>query len=87
MFIFKFLFKFSNLKDLSLILVEIQKKQGNIETILRQHSLGQKVRNLPRGFYQQVENRLFNIVSNYEQYIEKGNVLKYLKNIGYHLHL
>ena len=54
---------------------------------LRQISVGQNVQKVPSGTYQRVENRIFNIVSNYEDYVEEGNVLEYLKNIGYHLHL
>ena len=54
---------------------------------MRHISLGQKVKKVPTGHYQRVENRIFNIVSTYEDYVEENNVLEYLKRISYHLHM
>lgn len=68
-------------------LKELQKEQGTVEYALRELQLGKKVKNLPRGRVLQLEDRIFNIVQNWQEYVDNEDELSYIKNLGYNLHL
>ena len=52
--------------------------------MLRELSLGKKVKNLPKGRLQQRDVNIFNIVEKYEDYRAAGTELEYLKLIGHY---
>ena len=68
-------------------LSELQKEQRDVEYDLREISLGKKVRSLPKSSLQNYEDRMYNIVSKYLEYVEEGTELEYVKTIGHYLRL
>ncbi|XP_043465737.1 uncharacterized protein LOC122500730 [Leptopilina heterotoma] len=65
---------------------ELQQEQGETECMQRQLQLGQKIRALPTNYFSTIENWIFNIVSQYDQYVQQNEEIKYLNTLGYHLH-
>lgn len=53
--------------------------------MLRQLNLGQKVKKGRDTVRQRLEERIFNIVSKYEDYYERSDIISYIKAIGYNL--
>ncbi|XP_051157755.1 uncharacterized protein LOC127279449 [Leptopilina boulardi] len=64
---------------------ELQNEQGDTDTMLRQLSIGQIIKKSRDKKRQMMEDRIFNIVNSYETFLQKDNILGYLKAIGYHL--
>lgn len=64
-------------------LTELQKEQADVEYILRELSLGKRVKEMPKNSYRKKEEKIFNIVSSYNEYVEEEDQLSYLKKIGY----
>lgn len=64
---------------------EMQKEQADVETMMRQLSLGQKIKKKRDTHTQIIDDRIFNIVSRYQSYVEDDNVLGYLRAIGHNL--
>lgn len=68
-------------------LKELQKEQGDTETMLREIGLGHKVKRPISVRRRLTENSIFNLVSSYDTYVAENNILQYLKAIGYNLNL
>lgn len=67
-------------------LTELQREQGDTEAMLRQLSLGQKIRKPPEPRRRIIENRIFNVVSQFQNYIDEDDFNGYLRSIGCNLH-
>ena len=68
-------------------LQEIQKEQGSVEYTLRELRLGKKVKNLPRNKLLKVEDRIYNVVSKWQDYVDEDKEMEYLKTLGCYLHM
>ena len=55
--------------------------------MLRQLQLGQKIKRGQDSKTLKNEEQIFNIVSIYNDYVSNDDVLSYLKNVGYNVHL
>lgn len=64
---------------------ELQKEQSDTETMLRQLSIGQKIKKSRDKRRQTQEDRISNIVHNYQNHVDSDDILGYLKAIGFHL--
>ena len=62
-------------------LQEIQKEPGSVEYILRELRLGKKVKNLPRNKLLKVEDRIYNVVSKWQDYVDEDKEMEYLKTL------
>ena len=65
----------------------LQNEQGNVDTMLRQVSLGQKVEENRPPRQQIKENRIANLVARYADFVASNEELRYLKAIGYNIRL
>ena len=68
-------------------LTDLQKEQADVDYMLRDLSLGKKVKNLPKAALQRRENHIYNIVNSYQEYVDDDEQLEYIKKIGYYLNL
>ena len=68
-------------------LSELQKEQSDVEIMIRQLQLGQKVRKSKDPIRKQKDERIFNIVNNFHNYVQNNEVMMYLKNIGLNIRL
>ena len=71
----------------SCFLTELQKEQGDVEYNMRELSGGKKIRNDVRNSFQQYEERILHIVSDYQKYADEGSLLEYLQKLVCFLHL
>ena len=69
------------------LLHELHKEQASIMYILRELSLGKRVKKLPTGRVLRVENSIVNQVHEYQTYVDENNELEYIKNLGHNLNL
>ena len=63
-------------------LVELKKEQDDVEIMIRQLQLGQRIKKLQDPARKQREERIFNIVNNYYNYVQNLDVINYLQNLG-----
>ena len=68
-------------------LKELQKEQASVEYVLRELSLGKKVKQVPSGRIQAAQTNIIAQVLSYEEYLEDGLELEFIKNMGHNLHL
>ena len=66
-------------------LVELQKEQADVEILIRQLQLGQKIRKYRDPKRKMIEEKIANIVSKYNEYIENNDILTYLKSLSYNI--
>lgn len=66
-------------------LMQIKKEQGDTEAMLKQLCLGQKIKKPREPHYQIIEDTIFNIVSNFQAFVDEDDILGYLKTVGYNL--
>lgn len=57
---------------------ESQEEQAQIEVKLDAMSIGQKVKKIPTPRYQQLQERIANIVREYYTYVNDTNIMEYL---------
>ena len=55
--------------------------------MIRQLQLGQKVRKSKDPIRKQKDERIFNIVNNFHNYVQNNEIMMYLKNIGLNIRL
>ena len=66
-------------------LSELKKEQADTEIMIRQLQLGQEVKKGKDPKRRLKEERLLSIVLQYNDYLERNDVIQYLKNIGYYI--
>ena len=64
---------------------EIIKEQADTESMLRQLELGQRVKKSTDPKHKRADERIYNIVKNYEEFVENNNILTYLRSIGHNV--
>ena len=65
---------------------EVKKEQADTESNMREISQGMKVRRPATCKIRLKEDRIFNIVPQYETYVEDNDILPYLIAVGFILH-
>ena len=55
--------------------------------MMKQLDLGQSVKKKKAGPQNDLEETVFSIVNEYEKYALDGEILSYLRNVGYYIHL
>lgn len=68
-------------------LTELKKEQADSEIMLRQLQLGQKVRKGQDPKRKKMEERIYNMVSKYNEYVENEDVLNYLKSLRHNIEM
>jgi len=66
---------------------ELQKEQRDTEVMVRELSLGRKVKVPQLKRYQRVDERLQSIAEDYQTYKQEGRVLDYLRDCGHNITL
>ena len=66
---------------------ELQTEQGDTETMIRELELGRKLKKGQERSRKKNNERIRNIVNEYEKYKRNDEILKYLKTIGYYINL
>lgn len=66
-------------------LKEILKEQADTELMIDQLALGQRVKKVKDRKRRQKEARIFQIVNSFNTYLQQGNVMDYLRNIGHYV--
>lgn len=64
---------------------ELQKEQASTDTMLRQLNLGQRIKKTRTTAQKRLETSIYNVVSRYDNYVEEGGNLHYLKSIAHHI--
>lgn len=67
-------------------LVELQKEQGDTETMLRELGLGRKIKRSENLASVKAEEKISNIVRDYETRKEEDQISDYLRAIGLNIH-
>lgn len=73
--------------DLYAALSEIQKEQGDTDIALAELAMGKAVKAAPKRKWLTLKNRIKHIVSEYEDYRARNQVLDYLRTLGYNITL
>lgn len=68
-------------------LAELKKEQADTETMLRQLENGQRVKKGQDPQRKHKEDRIFDMVSRYEEYNQNDDVLTYLRSLGHNIEL
>ena len=74
-----------NHPSLYVFLTALRKEQADTETMLQQLNLGQKIKRPASAKLKNIDNRISNIVHNFQDYVEEKNISEYLKIIGFNL--
>ena len=69
--------------DLFTLINEIKKEQGNTEVRLVELSLGRRVKNSPSRKWTTHQDRIRNIVLDYNDYVNDNTEMEYLRNVGH----
>ena len=69
------------------MLKELQKEPGSVEYVLRELSLGRKVKQVPSGRIQAAQTNIIAQVLLYEEFVDDGLELEFIKNMDHNLHL
>lgn len=64
---------------------ELGKEQADTECMLRQLNLGQKIRKCRSKVQLKTEERIYNIVSKYDEFVNNNDIIAYLTAIGHNL--
>lgn len=73
--------------DMFSALGELQKEQGDTESIIAELAMGRKVRALPKKKWVTAQERIQGIVAQYESYINDDKVIDYLRTLSYNIDL
>lgn len=68
--------------DLYTFITEVKKEQANTEVCLLELSLGRRVKNTPARHWFTLQDRIRVIVMDYDDYVNDGTELEYLRNLG-----
>ena len=66
---------------------ELRKERRDVEIMISQMQIGQKIRRGAGKKRQQKKEQLYNVVGQYEEYYERGEIIDYLKNVGFNIHM
>lgn len=66
-------------------LVELRREKGDAEIMLRQLQFGRRIKKSRDRRRRKIEDRLHTIVQQYDEYVNRGEVLNYSKTIGYYI--
>lgn len=64
---------------------ELRKEQADTEIMLLQLQLGQRIRKGLDRRRREIEENILNVVQQYEEYKQRGDIITYLKTIGHHI--
>ena len=67
--------------------MELKKEQGDTEIMIRQIQVGQKVKKRQDLKRKRKEEKIFRIVSMYQEYFNNNDILTYLKILGHNINL
>ncbi|XP_053946208.1 uncharacterized protein LOC128855375 [Anastrepha ludens] len=70
-----------------IFLSELQKEQSDTEIMMRQLQSGQQVKKNKYSKRLKHEQRIFNIVSKYHEYVDNNDIVTYLKTLGYYIRM
>lgn len=72
--------------SLYMFLVELQKEQGDTEAMFRELDLGRKIKRSENLSRLKTEERLYNVVRQYEmRQEEEGGISQYLRDVGHNI--
>ncbi|KAL6953007.1 hypothetical protein U1Q18_052277 [Sarracenia purpurea var. burkii] len=76
-----------NHPDLYSTLLEFQKEQCSTEVTIAELSLGKSVKAAPRRRWLELQRRIRTVTLRYEEYVEEGNEVKFLRDIAHNINL